>query len=502
MHATSPPNDSSGTAHSTTTAPLRKLTEHVQSHRLRYRLLSYILLVSSAFTLIGTGIQLFWEYRTETRGLHELLQQIEDSHLEGLIASQWLLDDNQTRAQLNGILRLSDVLFVELQPPGNDPPLSFGRREEENPVQRTFLLTRQHRGREVDLGQLTVVMSLEGVYRRLRERILIVFGIQAIKTFATAAFIVFFVQALVTRHLQSLAAHARRVSLNQLDEPLSLDRKSGHRPDELDRLAEALEGMRKRLAADVAVLRSAEAEKKRLIEDLEEKNAEMARFNYTISHDLKNPLVTIKNFLGLIKRDLETGQLDRLPRNFEHMDRAANRLHRLLDELFELSRIGYQAQPFVKVNLGELVEEALQSLAMLIETRNARILTAESFPAIECDIDRLREVIRHLVENALHYHGGAVAPEIEIGWRPLRDEHLIFVSDNGLGIEPRFHQKIFEIFERLDPEISEGTGIGLTLVKRIIESHGGRIWVESEGEGQGQGSIFYFTLPIELPSRG
>ena len=474
---------------------LARLRRHLREHRLRFRLLLYILAVSSVFTLIGTGIQLYWEFRTEIRSLNDLLQQIEESHLEGLVASQWLLDEHQTRAQLNGILGLKEVLFVELQPADGTETLALGSRSTEHFTERSYSLVREHRSQNVDLGTLTVMVSTEGIYQRLRDKILIILGIQAIKTFATSTFILFVVQALVTRPLLSLGAHARRLSLNQLDEPLELERGRHHREDELDRLAEDLEEMRKRLASDLAILRSAEEEKRRLIADLEEKNAEMARFNYTISHDLKNPLVTIKNFLGLMQRDLETGRLERLEQDIAHMDRAASRLRRLLDELFELSRIGMQSLRFERVNLVELIEETLRSLEPLVEERAARVRVAEAFPEVEGDIDRLREVLRHLLENAVSHHPPGTPPDVELGWQRQPGELVIFVRDRGLGIEPRFHEKIFEIFERLDPESSDGTGIGLTLVQRIVETHGGRIWVESEGRGQG--STFYFTLPAE-----
>lgn len=474
---------------------LSRLRRHLREHRLRFRLLLYILAVSSVFTLLGTGIQLYWELRTEIRSLNDLLQQIEESHLQGLIASQWLLDDHQTRAQLNGILGLKEVLFVELRTADGTAPLAFGSRGTEHFTERTYSLVREHRRQDVDLGTLTVVVSTEGIYQRLRDKILIILGIQAIKTFATSTFILFVVQALVTRPLLSLGAHARRLSLNQLDEPLVLERSLHHREDELDRLAEDLEEMRRRLALDLAVLRSAEEEKQQLIADLEEKNAEMARFNYTISHDLKNPLVTIKNFLGLMQRDLEAGRIERLEQDIAHMDRAASRLRRLLDELFELSRIGMQSLRFERVSLVDLIEETLRFLAPILDKRSARVRVAEDFPEVEGDIDRLQEVLRHLLENAVSHHPPGSPPEVELGWQRQPGELVIFVRDRGLGIEPRFHHKIFEIFERLNPESSEGTGIGLTLVKRIVETHGGRIWVESEGLGRG--STFFFTLPVE-----
>ncbi len=234
------------------------------------------------------------------------------------------------------------------------------------------------------------------------------------------------------------------------------------------------------------------AERERLIADLEAKNSELARINYTVSHDLKNPLVTILNFLGLARRNAAAGRAERLARDLDRLEAAASQLQRQLEELFELSRIGLQANPPEEVSFGELVEAAIEELAEPLAKAGVEVELAADLPAVRGDRIRLQEAVRHLLANAVRYRGDQPAPRIEVGLRAAAAERVFFVRDNGQGIEPRYHERVFDLFERLEPEASTGTGIGLALVKRIVEVHDGRIWVESAGRGQG--STFCFTL--------
>jgi signal transduction histidine kinase len=236
-----------------------------------------------------------------------------------------------------------------------------------------------------------------------------------------------------------------------------------------------------------------EKEREKLIMELEERNAELTRFNYTVSHELRAPIVTIKGFLGSIEKDLQHGNYDRANKDFYRVSNAADKMHNTLFGLLELSRVRYIINPPEKIHLSELVQEALEIVEnyLQIHTHNITFNIAPDFPVVTGDRVRLREVLENLITNAANYMGEQTSPHIEIGVRK-GEEPIFFVKDNGVGIEPKYREKIFGLFEKLDPS-SEGIGIGLALVKRIIEMHGGEVWVESDGLGKG--STFCFTLP-------
>jgi len=241
-----------------------------------------------------------------------------------------------------------------------------------------------------------------------------------------------------------------------------------------------------------------EAEQKRLIAELEAKNSELERFAYTVSHDLKSPLITIRGFLGFLEKDAASGNIERFKTDIGRISEATNKMQQLLNGLLELSRVGRLMNPAQLISFEEITRDAIAIVRGQIDALGAEVIIQEGLPSVYVDRARLVEVVQNLLDNAVKFSSHQVNPRIEIGTRDQDEagKPVFFVRDNGLGIDPQYHERIFGLFNKLDAQ-SEGTGIGLALVKRIIEFHGGRIWVESEGRGKG--STFYFTLPITDP---
>jgi PAS domain S-box-containing protein len=243
---------------------------------------------------------------------------------------------------------------------------------------------------------------------------------------------------------------------------------------------------------DITEQKRVAEERERLITELEAKNSELERFTYTVSHDLKSPLVTIKGFLGFLNQDIASGNLERQQNDIDRINNAALKMEQLLRDLLELSRIGRLVDTPEVIPFEYLAGEAMDLVHGQLEARGVTVQIQPDLAPVYGDRRRLAEVLQNLLDNAAKYMGRQADPRVEIGQRgEVNGNPLFYVRDNGIGIEPQHHERIFGLFNKLDPK-TEGTGIGLALVKRVIEFHGGRIWVESE---PGMGSTFFFTLP-------
>lgn len=243
-----------------------------------------------------------------------------------------------------------------------------------------------------------------------------------------------------------------------------------------------------------------ESEKLRetLIRNLEDTNAELKQFTYTVSHDLKSPLITIKGFLGILSEDLANNDQDAIQEDLTIIGSAADGMKQLLDDLLELSRIGRSSKSRMTIGLQEVVSEAITLLAGEIEARDADVQCDCGELSIYGDSVQIRQLMQNLIDNAIK-HNHEENPRVRISAKTDEGFVVIEVADNGPGVALEFQERIFQLFDKLDPD-SEGTGIGLAIVKRIIDFHGGTITLESDGVGHG--CKFIMRLPAEPPASG
>jgi PAS domain S-box-containing protein len=246
------------------------------------------------------------------------------------------------------------------------------------------------------------------------------------------------------------------------------------------------------ITQDISEQKRAEEERELLIKELEAKNSEMERFVYTVSHDLRSPLVTIQGFVGMLRKDIEENERERVETDLAFIGNATAKMDRLLSDTLQLSRIGRVVNPPEDVPFGELVQEALGQTTTKINSSGAAISVAEDFPAVHVDRMRIVEVLVNLIENSINYTVEESKPTIAVDYRVEGDETVFFVRDNGIGMDESQHEKVFQLFYKIDKG-SKGTGAGLAIVKRIVEVHEGRIWIESE---TGKGCTICFTLPV------
>ena len=282
----------------------------------------------------------------------------------------------------------------------------------------------------------------------------------------------------IDNHKQTTAA------LQQVKE--ELEQRVDERTNELQKINDSLQ-------IEVHERHRAEKEKQALIAELKAKNHELEQFAYTVSHDLKSPLITIRGFLNFLEQDIKAGKTERAPADIQRILSATDKMQTLLDNLLELSRIGRITNPPTAVSLHAVVTEAVELLNGPLMKHHVIVTLPSTMPDVFVDSARLVEVFQNLISNGIKFMGDQPEPLIEIDIsEETETEATCFVRDNGIGIDPRFQDQVFGLFERLDNEV-DGTGIGLALVQRIVEGHNGRICVESEGIGHG--TTFFVTLP-------
>lgn len=324
---------------------------------------------------------------------------------------------------------------------------------------------------------------------------------QAKKALAINAVIFFFAILLcvysfymVTRRVLTPIGQIVHALVSTMDnKPTSISPKLAKRRDEIGELAKVLFAFQKNVDTI-----------KRYVQDLERSNKELDDFAYIASHDLKEPLRGIHNHSRFLLEDNE-GKLDPDSDNKLHrLVSLSQRMEDLVNDLLYFSRLGRQELAIQSTDVNQVVDDIKETLELFLHENHADIILPEPLPTITCDAVRLKEVLRNLITNAVKYNVND-HKTVEIGFREecaAHDakvwHHVFYVRDNGIGIDPRFHEEIFRIFKRLQASGTgekEGTGVGLTFVKKIVERHGGTIWLKSE---PGQGSTFYFTMEILL----
>jgi light-regulated signal transduction histidine kinase (bacteriophytochrome) len=230
-------------------------------------------------------------------------------------------------------------------------------------------------------------------------------------------------------------------------------------------------------------------------EELWRSNRELEQFAYVSSHDLKEPLRKIASYTQLLEQRFSERLDVEGKRYLSHVLNGVDRMQSLIHDLLVYSRTGKEEMRFEPVDMKRIVQQAVGDLETSMQENGAEV-TMDDLPVIEAQPAQMHQLFQNLISNAIKFHG-AVSPRVHVSARKEGEEWIFRIKDNGIGIDPKYQEQIFKIFQRLHSRNEyPGTGIGLAICKKIVERHGGRIWVEST---PGDGSSFLFSVPVHIP---
>lgn len=469
--------------------------------RLGRKLVFQILLLNALLSIFASSIQLYASYQRDRRTVLEAIDVIDTSFRSGFQDALWEYNFPLVQALLEGVYTKPDVQFLTLST-GQGQTWKLG--DPSGDVALMEKLTFQHKsetGQIYDLGRLEVGLTFERIRARVWSQLWTLLMSNFAKT-VVASFLMFMLfQSSVGRHLSSIAARVSQHAWTDNADPLTLDRTPQDAPDDLDHIVNSINSARadssaylEKLTHEIAQRRSAEEALRHRTHALENANREQSQFTYAISHDLKSPANTI----AMLLQELELMEGDRLSADSKDVLADANRtiarMTQLVEDILGYARSIEQGIQMEPVDLNTIVEEVLEDLRGDIVKAQAQF-SVDDLPAIEGNRVQLRMLLQNLINNAIKFRDPARAPHIAITAVQTQSPQgvKIRVQDNGIGIDPAYHDRVFELFQRLHSYGEyDGSGLGLTLCKRIAINHMGDINVASV---PGEGTTFEIQLP-------
>ncbi|PTY02786.1 hypothetical protein DB347_22830 [Opitutaceae bacterium EW11] len=479
---------------------------------IKRKLSAVILSVCTLVLLLSSGAFVVNEYfasRRELANTVRTMTSIAADNSTAAIAFESRFDAQRTLQSLQADPRIIGAALFDAEGklfavygraaelPAKPPPL--GLRFERDELTYTHAVSESGQR----LGTLHVRASMEQIYAGLRTYLGIALGI-LIVSFVVAFLIATALRRRIAQPIMELAQTTREVSLNNN----YAARATKHSDDELGQLTDSFNRMMARIQQSDLEAKRAQEEVRRLNEELEQRvarrtaelaqaNKELEAFTYSVSHDLRAPLRHINGFAQMLEQEFSPSLPPEAKRLLGRIRLGARTMGQLVDDLLRLARVGRQQLMYQTWPLQDVVEQVIHELNAECDGRVIDWRVGQ-LPSVLCDIGLVRQVITNLLSNAVKYSRTRPTSVIEIGAMKEDGEHVISVRDNGVGFEMKYADKLFGVFQRLHRvEDFEGTGVGLAIVQRIVQKHGGRVWAES---ALGQGACFRFTLPERPPA--
>lgn len=467
------------------------------------RLVVLILLCNAVLSALAAGYQLYGSYQRDTRGVVRTIASVTDSARGGLEQALWEYNFGLIEALIGGIHNREEVSFVRLESTSSADTWERGEVVEASSTSHEVALFHTSAGRAPEqIGLLTVGFDFDVVEQRVWSQFVNLMLSNFVKTLLASVVMLFLFDRLVSRHLSTIATYVSEAQWLSGGSTLALHRSRGGAPDDLDQIVEAINtasmkslGSYDALVNEVARREEVELELRQTAENLRLTNREQAEFTYALSHDLKSPNNTVVMLLNEIALSANGKLSDDESSLLAMASATSKRMCGLVDGILSYSGMLNDDDVRAAVDLNGVVARVLEDLRADILGAGAQIQSGR-LPVVRGDEAQLRLLMQNLIANAIKYRHPDRAPIVSVHAvvDPGDDKATVYVVDNGIGIDEKHRDSIFELFQRLHSQ-SEigGLGIGLALCRRVVDNHGGEINFVGNETG---GCTFSLTLPV------
>ncbi len=446
--------------------------------RLGLHLVGVMVLISAVLSSIAAGVQLYSNYERERAHVIGSFESIERSFVPSLTAALWEFNFDQAETLLDGIASNVDVAYIEINAASGEQFIR-GQADSKLDEERYFDLRYQREdGSELLVGRLQLGLSFTRLWADIRAQFLSIVLTNFVKTLVATGIMLILVYHFITRHLHRIAQTVSRTVWWTGNKSLALDRKKQSGDDDLDQVVDTLNRVRDEL-------RQAIGELEQTNDQLMTTNREQSEFAYALSHDLKSPTNTACMLLNRLQESHRNSLDEEGQTLLDASGNTLNRMGNLISDVSQYARAVNDIQTHELVDLNQLFDEIIADNKADLETANAE-LDRQPLPELLGIPSQIRVLFHNLLSNAIKFRDANRQPLIRISSQDQgTDEVAISVSDNGIGIQAKYNQQIFSLFQRLHTyDEYPGSGLGLALCTRVVSNHNGRIDVISTpGEG-------------------